>query len=380
MNHKTKQSPCKVCIISDKPPAYSETFIQAHIERLPVKTVFLYGSRFPVHQVNGKAIVPNSLFHRVMRRISRKIFKQSASISDQNAFKYFLKKEKVDAILAEYGSTGIAVQDVCQAMNIPLVVHFHGYDAYSKKVIRKIGNRYPRLFQNASAVIAVSKHMEEQLVKLGASPDKIYYSPYGVDLSNFNVTNPSDNPITFLAVGRFIEKKAPHLTIKAFSKVVKKVPEAKLQMIGDGALLGKCKDLVKSLHISHKVQFLGACSHEEVTNRMQTVRAFVQHSIQASNGDCEGTPVAILEAQASGLPIIATRHTGIMDVVLEEETGVLCYENDIDKMAENMVRIAENPQLAFKLGQAGREQVANKFSMEISLERLTTIIEDLVYK
>jgi len=93
------------------------------------------------------------------------------------------------------------------------------------------------------------------------------------------------------------------------------------------------------------------------------------------SGDSEGTPVAVLEAGAAGLPVIATRHAGIPDVVREGQTGLLCDERDIATMAEHMHTVLTDPSAAARLGAAAREHIAEHHSMETSLEGLRTILQ-----
>jgi len=145
-------------------------------------------------------------------------------------------------------------------------------------------------------------------------------------------------------------------------------------MIGDGELWESCKQLAKDLEISRVVEFLGPRSQVEVAAELRQVRAFVQHSIRASGGDSEGTPVAVLEAGAAGLPVVATRHTGIQDVVIEEQTGLLVDERDVEGMATHMMQLAQDPGLAGRMGNAARKRVAMEFSMETSIDRLWGII------
>jgi glycosyltransferase involved in cell wall biosynthesis len=216
--------------------------------------------------------------------------------------------------------------------------------------------------------------MERKLVSLGAPPEKVHYNPYGINCREFGGANPENAPPVFLAVGRFVEKKAPQITLKAFADVHRVFPTARLRMVGSGPLLDECRELAESLRIEHAVTFLGAQSHEVVQEEMRDARCFVQHSMEASNGDCEGTPLGILEAGASGLPVVSTRHAGIADVVIENETGLLVDERDVKGMAENMLRMAQDPELAGRLGRTARQRIANSFSEERSLGRLLEII------
>jgi colanic acid/amylovoran biosynthesis glycosyltransferase len=111
---------------------------------------------------------------------------------------------------------------------------------------------------------------------------------------------------------------------------------------------------------------------------MQSSRAFVQHSVTTQDGDSEGTPVAVLEAGASGLPVVATRHAGIKDAVVDRKTGLLIDEGDIEGMAGQMIRLAQDPHLAADLGQAGRRWISAEYSMQKSIQGLWAIIEDSI--
>lgn len=331
------------------PNAYSETFIHNHLKYLPAEIINIPGISFPLQQ-------------------------------NREQLKQFLLEKQVDAILAEYGRVGVALMDICQELSIPLIVHFHGFDAYSHGELQNSGRYYPSLFQKSSATIAVSRHMEQQLLSLGAVKEKLYYNPYGVNLSLFQPSQPEKSELIFIAVGRFIDKKAPNLTILAFAQVCYQYPQVKLIMIGEGVLLESCKMLAKSLGIEENIEFTGSLPQSAVAEKMRQARAFVQHSVTASYGDSEGTPNSVIEASASGIPIIATRHAGIKDVVIEGETGFLVDEGDVDGMAEYMIQLAENSELAQKLGEAGRKRIEQYFSLEQSLNNLWTIIKDSIEK
>ena len=96
------------------------------------------------------------------------------------------------------------------------------------------------------------------------------------------------------------------------------------------------------------------------------------------DGDSEGTPVAILEAGAAGLPVVATRHAGIKDVVIERETGFLVDEGDIGTMADHMIQLAQSPSFAGTMGQQARKHIAGNFSLEKGIGRLWTVLENAI--
>ncbi|HRH36884.1 MAG TPA: glycosyltransferase, partial [Flavobacteriales bacterium] len=170
-------------------------------------------------------------------------------------------------------------------------------------------------------------------------------------------------------------KKSPHLTISAFERLAARVPEARLTMVGQGPLWESCFLRVRALGLAERISLPGVLRSEEIATLMRNARAFVQHSVQALSGDREGTPLAVLEAMASGIPVIATRHAGIADVVEHGKQGLLCDEFDIAMMADSMERIATDPDLAARMGAAGRSHVEMDHRVEDSVAALQRIMD-----
>ena len=201
-----------------------------------------------------------------------------------------------------------------------------------------------------------------------------------MDLSLFTPVEMVASEPHFVSVGRFVDKKAPYLTLLAFQKVLQACPEAKLTMIGDGYLLEACQQLAKVMEIADSVKFTGSLVHQEIVETLKNSRAFLQHSIRTSYGDSEGTPVAVLEAGAVGLPVIATEHAGIADVVDLNKTGLLVKEGDVDGMAEAIITLAKDVDFANKLGRNARKKISSHYSMEKSISNLWNILETTVSK
>jgi glycosyltransferase involved in cell wall biosynthesis len=286
------------------------------------------------------------------------------------------RDHRADAVLAEYGATGVRVGDACRRLGIPLIVHFHGFDASVRSLLEQHAVTYPEMFRTAAAIVAVSRAMRTKLIALGAPDAKVHYNPCGVNCRAFAGGSPADAPPVLVAVGRFVEKKAPQLAVTAFAEVFRAEPSARLRMIGEGPLLDECRALATALGIDEAVTFLGTQPPEVVQKEMRGARGFVQHSVEAANGDCEGTPVGILEAGASGLPVVSTRHGGIPDVVIEGETGLLVAEKDVSGMAQHMLTLVRSPELAGRMGQQARARIEEHFSNERSLTRLWSIIQE----
>lgn len=357
-----------IALLSPNKSSYSETFIQEQKNALE-KTfnVFYYYDGFiPVKlEHKGSILIKHGTFKRKLGFISDNIRIESLKKS--------LKKNKIDVVFAHYGPTGEAVANLCKALNIPLVVHFHGYDASIGDVILK-NNNYKNVFKYAKTIIAVSKEMVKDLMSLGCDEKKIIYNPC-VSNPVFYDVKPKYNTQQFVAVGRFTDKKAPYYTILAFSKVVKTFPEATLIMAGKGELLNTCKNLVNYLGLSQSIKFVGVIDRHRLLVLFKESLAFIQHSITASNGDKEGTPVAIVEASAAGLPVVSTYHAGISDVILNEKTGLLSKEHDINTMVKHMSLVLKDKSYAKNLGEQGKLRIYENFNMSNHINVLANILK-----
>ena len=356
----------------------SETFLNSHIYQLPEPTIPIVG--IPGHRIlidtkKKKAIPSRSIFPLGFRWLMRKAKLSTIEKQDRQAVSQFLQQQKIDVVLAEYGPTAVSVMAACKDASVPLIVHFHGYDAYTDEILLEFKDQYIDLFNIASAIIAVSEHMKQQLLSIGAPENKIFVNSCGASTPKNLTATPSSSNINFLMVGRLVEKKAPFISIQAFSKVAKKFPYAKLDIIGHGPLLNLCHQTVSDLGIENQVTFHGAQSHEKVFELMKNARGFLQHSVRSPNNDHEGTPVAILEAMAMGLPVIATRHGGIPDVIEDGVTGSLIYEHNVESMAQAMLALAEDANYAQHIGEKARSSALANYTSELSNERLWNIIK-----
>jgi colanic acid/amylovoran biosynthesis glycosyltransferase len=363
-----------ICVVLPGAPSYSETFLRAHIERLPA--IVNYAHRFPIDAGEIYSSTPSSdSIERLKQRSKAYVHRYVLNPPKRIYLRNFFRRNQTGVVLAEYGLTGISAMQICEELGIPLIVHFHGYDAYLREVLDRFAEIYKKMFARSSAIIAVSRHMIDQLIQIGAPSEKVLYNPYGVDMNEFKQASPHISPLQIIAVGRFVEKKAPYLTILAFKKLLERLPEARLVMVGEGVLHDICKTIIKSLHIEHAIDLKGVLNHAQVAKLMQESRLFVQHSLMPHSGDSEGTPVGIIEAGATGLPVVSTRHTGISDVVIHGATGFLVDEGDIDGMAEYMYQLLANPPLALEMGKRAREYIGEHFNIEDSISNLRRILD-----
>ncbi len=375
-----KKDQLNIAIVSVNKDKYSETFIHNHVRLLPGNIHFLYDGYLPTRYSLDRGLTGQSLQNYEHNKWFN--FRKKVSENEKNnlirTIERYLAKNKVDVILCEYGPSGVELMPIAKHLNVPLVVHFHGYDAYRDDILNSYGKNYLDLFEAASAVIVVSKQMRQQLVRLGCQESKLHYLPYGVDLDLFKPNNLPKKEIVFVACGRLVQKKSPASTIKAFAKVLGEFPAAKLVMIGDGELLEDCITLAKNLGLSNSVSFKGQMNPMGVAKFFSESFAFVQHSVTTPENDSEGTPLTILESGACGLPVISTKHGGIPDIIIQGETGFLVDENDIDGMAEKMLLLIRNRELAISMGKRATEHIRANYNLDDSINDLEKILKSVV--
>ncbi len=362
-------------MVSPSQNAYSETFINAQKNGLKGAVFYYYGGVLPLYLENYGTLLNRTI---LIKSKVKRILGLTTYNAHETAFVNSLKKNKIDLVFAQYGETANRIVKICQKLNIPLITHFHGYDASIKTVLSNCKN-YKEVFGYSSFVISVSKEMQKRLLELGCPEWKLVYNVYGPD-SIFLSIKPDFTEQKFVGIGRFVDKKSPYYTILAFSKVLVKYPHAKLVIGGNGVLYDTCVNLVNHLNIENNVSLPGVMSRKEFIGHLSSSIAFVQHSVTALSGDQEGTPVAVLEASAAGLPIIATKHAGIPDVIIDGETGLLVEEHDVDAMAEKMMMVLENKELAEQLGRNGKERIKTHFTIEKHLRTIDDLIENIIKK
>jgi glycosyltransferase involved in cell wall biosynthesis len=150
-------------------------------------------------------------------------------------------------------------------------------------------------------------------------------------------------------------------------------------MVGTGVLWENVRQLTVALGLESVVELTGVLTPDQVAERMRASRAFVQHSVVPGSNDHEGTPLAVLEAMASGLPVVSTLHAGIPDVV-NDERGILCAEYDLAAMAANMMRMVDEPDLAGRMGAAGRQFVLAEHRIEDRIGALQELLDTVTSK
>jgi colanic acid/amylovoran biosynthesis glycosyltransferase len=264
----------------------------------------------------------------------------------------------------------------------PIATVFHGKDmsAYLEK---RSTNAYGLLFKRGDLFLPISAFWREKLIALGAPADKIMVHRMGVDTARF-VETPrtlkAGEAVRFIGVGRMVEKKGFDDALAAFAKMRGGMgaPPATLTLIGDGPLRRSLEAQASGLNDA--VRFTGLLPHAKVEEMLRESHVFVLPSRTSKSGDMEGIPVALMEAMAQGLPVLATRHSGTPELVEHDVSGLLCAEGDRDALAANMLAFAKAPDRWAAMGAAGAAKVRADFDLkhwnDLLLQRLTALYND----
>lgn len=252
----------------------------------------------------------------------------------------------------------------------PYIVTGHGGDVTSlnKGILRRLKIR---CMKKAGHVTVVSEHLRSQVRKLspGIEPSVI---SMGVDSTRFGkqyrVSNyfGQEEKKVVLFVGRLVEKKGVTYLIEAMKEI-----DALLVIVGDGPIKEKLVD--QSADMKERVVFLGAKTHKELKTIYASSDIFVAPSITAKDGDQEGIPTAIMEAIASGLPVIASDSGGIIDLITSGVNGFLCKEKDVIELRNNINMLIKNSELVDRFKKESK-LIVSRYDYNVIAERYKKIL------
>jgi glycosyltransferase involved in cell wall biosynthesis len=259
-------------------------------------------------------------------------------------------------------------------MGLPVFTYFRGTDASKALGQPRIVEAYRRMMPQLAGVFAVSQFLLDNLARHGVTHPRARVIPSGVDVRRFR---PGDKrPRSCLAVGRFVEKKAPLTTLRAFAVATRDMPDASLDFVGDGPLLEQCRQEAEALGATGRVTFHGSLAHDRVRDLLAQAQFFLQHSVTDRQGNTEGLPTAIQEAMAAGCVTVSTRHAGIPEAIEEGVQGFLVEERDEEGFRE-AIRRALSLEDPGTMGAAARVKAEARFDNKKLLAELEQAIREI---
>ena len=270
---------------------------------------------------------------------------------------------RYDVIHCHFGPHGHWALFLRDWTDAKFICSFYGYDvtSYPQKQGRDV---YQALFRRGDLFLALSEHMRRQLEALGCDQRRIRVQRLGIDVARFasyGARVGARRTVRILTVARHVEKKGLEYAIRAVGRVVTDHPDLRYEIVGGGPLAPTLQGLIQDLGLSERVALLGPCSNETVSKLLSEADIFLLPSVTASNGDQEGIPTSLVEAQAAGLPVISTWHSGIPELVQDGRSGFLVPERDVDALADKLDFLIAHPDVRRAFGEAGRAIAAEQY-------------------
>ena len=254
---------------------------------------------------------------------------------------------------------------------IPFSITGHANDIFER------GWLLPQKAARAHFFATISDFNRRALIEMGCDAEKVEVVRCGIDPTLFQYREPtpsSVSPLRIGSLGRLVVKKGFHTLLDACSILATREIEFQLDIAGDGPLADQLKTQAKEKEIMAKTQFLGALSHDQVSDWIRDLDVFVLACCEDENGDVDGIPVVLMEAMAMGVPVISTNVTGLPELVIADETGLVGVPLDAHSIAEQLEKISASPDLTKQLAARAKAHVDEHFTQQANVEKLGDLI------
>lgn len=328
------------------------------------------------------------LLQRIFRRLVRLILVDSHL--DLRIFAWKAKRCDSSLIHAHFSVMGWKFIPVAKILHVPLVVSFYGWDYDLLPNIRpKWRGRYRKLFECGSLFLTEGECGRKQLIEKGVSPARVKVHHLGVDVDAipFKVRDSKQGEVLRLVqVASFTEKKGHRVLIGAMKLLKDRgaINGVSVTLIGGDSAKSvnnrqQIIDLTRQYHLEKYITFVEHVPYENLHQELLKYHVFVHPSLVTSKGNSEGgAPVVLLDAQATGMPVVSTYHCDIPEEVIDGETGILVPEDDYESLADAILKFLEKPELLTQYGTAGRKHVEKNYSAKRQAEKLAIIYSDLI--
>jgi colanic acid/amylovoran biosynthesis glycosyltransferase len=290
------------------------------------------------------------------------------------------RRRHYDILHAQFGTLGDTFRFAKELWRAPLVVSFRGYD-FSAWPRQHGADVFAKLFETLDAGTVNSEFTRGRVEKLGCPPHKLHRLSTGSRVEDFAFrerTLTGGEPVRILTVGRLVEKKGIEFSIRAIAKVRERHPEVQYDIVGDGPLRAELEQLAHELGVERAVSFHGARNREYVRELLDRSHLFVLSAVTAANGDMEGQGAVLQEAQAVGLPVVATDHDGFPESIVVGRSGFLVPERDVEGLAERVTHLIEHPESWPRMGREGRAHVERHFDISKLNRQLAELFEHVI--
>ncbi len=335
-------------------------------------------AQFPFADVE---VVPRLRSHFV-RRFWLKYIKKEPPIvyrGEYGALARILEQRHADLLHIYFGHTGVHLLPFLQRWRRPTIVSFHGMDVMPRADKPGYSERLASLLRFCPLVMARSYSLRDRLIDLGCPPEKIRLNRTGIPMDAYPYYQrpfPTDGVWHFAQACRLIEKKGLDVSLRAFARFSQDYPSSTFTIAGEGPMRAALEHQAQHLGVQDRVHFTGFLTTAELCALYHRSHVFLHPSQTPADQNQEGIPNSMLEAMASGLPIIATHHGGIPEAVTDGVTGLLTEERDGDRLLDNIYRVAREPGLWASLSAAAAADVRKNFEHRAQITALEGIYDE----
>lgn len=300
----------------------------------------------------------------------------------------YAKQQKIDIVHAHFANVAWNFRTIPRKLKVPFVVSFYGWDyEMLPHTDPKYKKRYQQLFDIADQFVCEGIHGRKILLKMGCPKYKINVVQLGVKVEKIKLRERTKkvNQLNLIQVASFNEKKGHIYTVKAFLRAVKTCPNMTLTLVGADQNNGIKQDIIrlknKSRH-SNKIKIKNRVDFSKLHYYFKDYQVFIHPSCYAENRDCEGgAPIVLLDAQATGMPVISTRHCDIPDEVIHEKTGLLAPEKNVTALTKHIEYFYKMNQRSYnKFSQEARHHILTNYNVEDKSLKLQRLYNKLVKK
>jgi len=284
-----------------------------------------------------------------------------------------LKEHSPLLVHVYYGHKAVKYLPMLEAWGGKFIVSFHGVDVVKFMERRGYPEKMQRVLEKASLVLARSGSLLKEVEKLGCPIEKLRLNRTPIPLDGITPSvrrAPADGAWRLVQACRLVPKKGLFTTVRALVDIVKKWPRLKFVLCGKGPVEERLKLAVKEAGLENNVEMLGWMSQEDLMEEYRKAHIFLHPSEMTETSDQEGIPNSMLEAMASGLPVVATLHGGIPEGVTDGVDGLLVPEKSPCQLGMAIRRLLEEEGLLGQLSGAASTSVRNKFGLGSQVENL----------
>ena len=330
-------------------------------------------------------LLPKPRTRWLRRFIHRQILDEPWQMYHWELRQWLLELTRIDAKLLHLYFGHIAPQFIplMKVWPHPIVVSYHGADAGVDMSKPKHLSMQKEVFDRVDKVLCRSDSLARDVLALGCPVEKVGIQRTGIPMEAWPFhlrTAPADGAWQLVQSCRFIAKKGLDLTVAAFAAVAHEFPKSTLTLIGEGPEKEALDRQIASLGIADRVRFTGFISEDSVRSEIDRAHLFLHPSRTSADGNREGVPNSMLEAMATGLPVVATTHGGIPEAVVHGESGLLTSENDAAALANAIRQIMSDEGLRERLSIGARRQVETLFSRDGQIRLLEQCYKDLMQR